>query len=59
MLESTNTQSDGENTEGVLQQDGAKLPWVHGRGSDTFYLCNFSMGHRMVNAWTKEAPEHL
>ena len=40
----------------------AKLPWVHGRGSDTFYprkACNSSKGRRMVNAWTKEALEHL
>ncbi len=40
----------------------AKLPWVHGRGLNTFYprkACNSSRGRRMVNAWTKEALEHL
>ena len=59
MLDGTKTQSDGRNTEGALQQDGYKLPWVHGRGLDTRRACNSSKGRRMVNAWTKEALEHL
>ena len=62
MLDGTKTQSAGRNTEGALQQDGYKLPWVHGRGLDTFYprrACNSSKGPRMVNAGVKEALEHL
>ena len=64
MLDSTKTQSDGRNKEGALQLANkmAKLPWVHGRGLDTFYprrACNSSRGRRMVKAWTKEALEHL
>ena len=43
----------------VLSNKMAKLLWVHGRGLDTFYACNSSKGRRMVNAWTKEALEHL
>ncbi len=35
MLDGNKTQSDGRNMEGALQQDGYKLPWVHGRGLDT------------------------
>ncbi len=49
-------------TRKVLSNKMAKLPWVHGRGLDTFYprrACNSSKGRRMVNAWTKEDLEHL
>ena len=48
-------------TRKVLSNKMAKLPWVHGRGLDTFYprrACNSSRGRQMVNAWTKEALEH-
>ncbi len=58
MLDGTKTQSDGRNTE-VLSNKMAKLPWVHGRGLDKEELCNSSKGRQMVNAWTKEALEHL
>ncbi len=45
-----------------LSNKMAKLPRVHGRGLDTFYprrTYNSNKGRRMVNAWTKEALEHL
>ncbi len=42
-------------TQKLLSNKTAKLPWVHGRGLDTFYprrTCNSSKARQMANAWT-------
>ncbi len=59
MLDSTKTQSEGRNKEGALQLANkmAKLPWVHGRGLDTFYprrACNSSIASRPAVRYLKE-----